>query len=77
MNTNEFNIQSLTLPMLLLQNDVLLPYAVSEFETNDEAQKAAADDAYRTGGLVLIVPDPERQRSARRLALNSTGRVIN
>ena len=59
MNTNEFNIQSLTLPMLLLQNDVLLPYAVSEFETNDEAQKAAADDAYRTGGLVLVAPNPD------------------
>ena len=59
MNTNDFNIQNLTLPMLLLKNDLLLPRALMEVETNDSAQKAAADDSYRTGGLVLIVPDPE------------------
>ena len=59
MEHNEFNIQSLTLPMLLLKSDVLLPYAFGEVETDDPAKLAAADDAYRTGGLILVAPDPE------------------
>ena len=58
MEHNEFNIHP-TVPLLLLKNDVLLPHAILELETDDTLQRRAAEDAYQSGGLILVAPDPE------------------
>ena len=56
---NDMNITSLTLPVILLDNDVLLPYATAELDTDDLHKRLAADEAYRMGGLVMVAPNPE------------------
>ncbi len=61
MEQDIFSIETLTLPLLLFKNDLLLPSSYCDFVTDDDKQKNAADDAYRTGGMVLVVPDPETE----------------
>ncbi len=59
MDTINQDIQSMTLPVVLLVNDIILPFATAEIETDDERMIRACLDAQATGGLLLIAPDPE------------------
>ncbi|MBR2986484.1 MAG: endopeptidase La [Clostridia bacterium] len=57
----DMNIQTVTLPIVTLEEDVLLPYATAERDTDDPKLQRAADEAYRIGGLVLVVPVPDSE----------------
>ena len=53
------NIQSITLPVILLKNDLLLPFAEASLETEEKHLIAAALEAQAMGGLALVVPEPD------------------
>ena len=49
----------MTLPVILLKNDLLLPFAEATLETEERPMIAAALEAEAMGGLVLVVPEPD------------------
>ena len=57
-NMNQ-DIQTMTLPVILLKNDLLLPFAEATLETEEKPMIAAALEARAMGGLVLVVPEPD------------------
>lgn len=51
------DIKSMTLPLLLLKNDMLLPRAALNLETSEERVIGACNAAKEAGGMILIAPD--------------------
>ncbi|MBQ4122080.1 MAG: endopeptidase La [Clostridia bacterium] len=53
------DMKMMTLPVILLKNDLLLPFAEATLETEERPMIAAALEAEAMGGLVLVVPEPD------------------
>ena len=53
------DMNTMTLPVILLKNDLLLPFAEATLETEEKPMIAAALEAQAMGGLVLVVPEPD------------------
>ena len=53
------DMKMMTLPVILLKNDLLLPFAEATLETEEKPMIAAALEAEAMGGLVLVVPEPD------------------
>ena len=53
------DMNTMTLPVILLKNDLLLPFAEATLETEEKPMIAASLEAQAMGGLVLVVPEPD------------------
>lgn len=57
MEKQKRDIKSLTLPLLLLKNDVLLPLSFLALESGEERVINACAEAKEAGGMLIVAPD--------------------